>query len=61
MIIYSCSKGMTGGIKEMDNENMSNAEFKTILEMITMIIEGSKDKDEALEKIKNLTILKEEN
>lgn len=42
----------------MENE-MTNTEFKTILEMIILIIEGSKTKEEALEKIKNLTILKE--
>lgn len=38
---------------------MTREEFKTIMEMVTMIIEGSKDKEEALEKIKSLTILKE--
>ena len=43
----------------MEQENMTNTEFKTILEMITMIIETSKDKEEALEKIKSLSILKE--
>ena len=37
---------------------MTREEFKTIMEMVTMIIEGSKDKEEALEKIKSLTILK---
>ena len=42
----------------MENE-MTNTEFKTILEMIILIIEGSITKEEALEKIKNLTILKE--
>lgn len=39
-------------------EDMTREEFKTIMEMVTMIIEGSKDKDEALEKLKSLTILK---
>lgn len=42
----------------MENE-MSNIEFKTILEMVIMILEGSANKEEALEKLKNLTILKE--
>lgn len=42
----------------MENEEMTNVEFKTILEMVVMILEGSKDKEEALEKIKNLSILK---
>ena len=43
----------------MEKEEMTKAEFKTLMEMVVMIIEGSKDKEEALEKIKNLTILKE--
>ena len=38
---------------------MTREEFKTIMEMVRMIIEGSKDKEEALEKINSLTILKE--
>ena len=40
-------------------EDMTREEFKTIMEMVRMIIEGSKDKDEALEKINSLTILKD--
>ena len=40
---------------------VTREEFKTIMEMVTMIIEGAKDKDEALEKIKSLTILKDKN
>lgn len=39
-------------------EDMTREEFKTIMEMVTMIIEGSKDKEDALDKIKSLTILK---
>ena len=38
-------------------ENMTTQEFKTIIEMIIMIIESSKDKEEALEKLKNLSII----
>lgn len=38
-------------------EEMTREEFKTIMEMVTMIIEGSKDKEEALKKLKSLTIL----
>lgn len=41
----------------MENENMTDREFKTILEMIILIIEGSETKEEALEKIKSLTIV----
>ena len=40
-------------------ENMTREEFKTIMEMVRMIIEGSADKAEALEKINSLTILKD--
>lgn len=38
-------------------EEMTREEFRTIMEMVRMIIEGSKDKDEALRKIDSLTIL----
>lgn len=41
----------------MEIEEMSIMDLKTILEMIVIILEGSKDKEEALEKIKNLSIL----
>ncbi len=37
---------------------MTRDEFKTIMEMVRMIIDGSKDKEEALAKIDSLTILK---
>lgn len=40
-------------------EDMTKEEFKTIMEMVRMIIEGSKDKEEALQKIDSLTILKD--
>ena len=42
----------------MENEEMTRDEFKTLMEMVIMIVEGSKDKAEALEKLKSLTILK---
>lgn len=38
---------------------MTKDEFKTIMEMVRMIIDGSKDKEEALKKIDSLTILKD--
>lgn len=41
----------------MEIEEMSIMDLKTILEMVVIILEGSKDKEEALEKIKNLSIL----
>lgn len=40
-------------------EEMTRDEFKTIMEMVRMIVESSKDKDEALQKIDSLTILKD--
>ncbi len=40
-------------------EDMTRDEFKTIIEMVRMIVEGSKDKEEALKKIDSLTILKD--
>ena len=40
-------------------EQMTNVEFKTIIEMVILILESSKTKEEALEKLKNLTIIKE--
>ena len=45
----------------MENDEMTTLEFKSIMEMVVMIIESSKDKEESLEKIKNLSILKEKN
>ena len=44
---------------KMDENEMTTLEFKTLIEMVIMIVEGSKDKDEVLEKLKNLTIIKE--
>ena len=44
----------------MENDEMTTLEFKSIMEMVVMIIESSKDKEEALVKLKNLSILKED-
>ena len=38
---------------------MTGGEFKTIMEMVRMIIMASKDKEEILEKIDSLAILKD--
>ncbi|MCD7765413.1 MAG: hypothetical protein LUH53_02695 [Lachnospiraceae bacterium] len=38
---------------------MTRDEFKTIMEMVRMIVQGSADKEEALKKIDSLTILKD--
>lgn len=45
----------------MEKDIMTTLEFKTVMEMVVLIIENSKNKEEALEKIKNLSILKENN
>lgn len=45
--------------KAVNMEDMTREEFKTIMEMVRMIVEGSADKQEALEKIDSLTILKD--
>ncbi len=39
-------------------EDMTSKEFKTLLEMILLIIESCKTTEEAIEKIKGLDILK---
>jgi hypothetical protein len=39
-------------------QDMTREEFRTIMEMVRMIVDGSKDKDDALKKIDSLTILK---
>ena len=38
---------------------MTGDEFKTIMEMVRMIVNDSKDKEEILRKIDSLTILKD--
>lgn len=43
----------------MEGKDLTKAEFKTLMEMILLILEGSKDIEEAKEKVSNLTILKE--
>lgn len=40
------------------SHGMTREEFRTIMEMVRMIIAGSKDKEDALKKIDSLTILK---
>ena len=43
----------------MNEENeMTTLEFKTLIEMIIMIVEKCKDKEEVLEKLMNLSIIK---
>ena len=45
----------------MEKDIMTTLEFKSVMVMVVLIIENSKNKEEALEKIKNLSILKENN
>ena len=45
----------------MEKDIMTTLEFKTVMEMVVLIIESSKNKEDALKKIKNLSILKEYN
>lgn len=40
------------------SKGMTNQEFKTFLEMVILILETSETKEEAIEKIKNLDIMK---
>ena len=39
-------------------DNMTSIEFKTIIEMIIMIVESCETKEEILDKLKNLSIIK---
>lgn len=40
-------------------EETTREEFRTIIGMVRMIVDGSKDKEDALKKIDSLTILKD--
>ena len=42
----------------MEHEEMTTLEFKTLIEMVILILEKSESKEEALENLKNLTIIK---
>jgi hypothetical protein len=42
----------------MENGEMTTPEFKTLIEMVILILEKSETKEEALENLKNLTIIK---
>ena len=43
----------------MEQEEMKNQEYKKIIEMIIMIIEKAETKEEALEKLRSLSIIKD--
>ena len=38
---------------------MTQQEFKTLIEMVIMIVNDSKDKDDAINKLKSLSIVKD--
>ena len=38
---------------------MTQKEFKTLIEMVIMIVNDSKDKDDAINKLKSLSIVKD--
>ena len=38
---------------------MTQQEFKTLIEMVIMIVNDSKDKDDAINKLKSLSIIKD--
>lgn len=40
-------------------EQMTNVEFKTLIEMIIEIIKASENKEDAIKKLENLTIMKD--
>ena len=40
-------------------EEMTQSEFRTIMEMVIMIVNDAKDKQEAIEKLKSLSIVKD--
>ena len=60
MVLYNCSKGMAGKEIEMENEEMNLAELlkdtaeENQTRKILAILEGSKDLQEAKEKVKAL-------
>lgn len=58
MILYRCSKKLQISGQELEKEKkmegMTNEQFQAVLKMIIQIIESSKTKEEAIEKIKDL-------
>ncbi|MDO4803386.1 MAG: hypothetical protein Q4A32_01030 [Lachnospiraceae bacterium] len=43
----------------MENSEMTKWDLRTVLEMVVTILETSETKEEAIEKIKSLSIMKE--
>ena len=58
MILSDEPDSLMNGKENKAMEEMTREEFRTIMEMVRMIIDGSKDKEDALKKIDSLTILK---
>jgi hypothetical protein len=40
-------------------EDMTKEEFKTVMEMVIMIVKDSKDKEDAIQKLEGLEIMKQ--
>lgn len=57
-IIVTRKQAQQEGERKMEEE-MTTIEFKTIIEMVIEVIKSSRDKEEALEKLQNLSILKD--
>ncbi len=45
--------------KAMEKDKMTSTDLKTMMEKIIMIAESSKDKEEIIEKLKGLSIVKD--
>ena len=49
MILYNCSKGIAGKEIEMENNTMTNNQFKGIIKMIIALIKNDTPKEELIE------------
>lgn len=53
IVYYNCSKGTAERSKNMENEGMTNEQFKKFLETLLHILENE-DKEKAIELLKSL-------
>ena len=54
MLLYNCSKGMAGKEIEMENNTMTNNQFKGIIKMIIALIKNDTPKEELIEYLSEL-------
>ena len=54
MLIYNCNKEITGKEKSMENNNMTNNQFRGIIKMIIALIKNDTPKEELLEYLNEL-------